>query len=483
MSRFIGRENELETLKKILKKKSASLVVIKGRRRIGKSRLVEELATRYPFNRFYRFAGLPPTPETTAQSQRDVFTGQIISQFGTILDTSEIQFDWSLLFKKLAEIAQEGRILILLDEISWMGSKDDDFLGKLKDAWDVHFKQNDQLLLIICGSVSTWIEKNILSNTGYLGRVSLDLTLNELSLTDSAKFWGTCSKRVSAYEKFKVLAVTGGVPLYLEHVQPEISAEENITSLCFTRSGLLYREFDNIFSDLFSKRSLLYKKILESLADGPLSAEEICQKVEHVHSSNIGDFLKDLITSGFVSQDKTWQVKTGRPGKLSCYRISDCYSRFYLKYIEPNKHKIEQDQFLSTKISSLTNWTTIMGLQFEAMVLSNRKIILQMLNISPDEIVFDNPYFQRKTVRQEGCQIDYLIQTKYNTLFICEIKFSQREIGSSVIHEVQEKIDRLTMPKNFSCRPVLIHANGITEEVEESGFFSKILDLGIVFGS
>src|SRR5260221_22523 len=82
------------------------------------------------------------------------------------------------------------------------------------------FKKNDQLMFIICGSVSTWIEENILSSTGYLGRVSLDLTLKELPLPDCVKFWGPHASRVSAYEKLKVLAVTGGVPLYLEHIRP-----------------------------------------------------------------------------------------------------------------------------------------------------------------------------------------------------------------------------------------------------------------------
>lgn len=478
MSRFVGRENELAALESLYKKTSASLVVIKGRRRIGKSRLVEEFAQRNSCEAFYRFAGLPPTKATTAQSQRDVFAGQLISQFGTMIDMAEIQSDWSRLFKALADQTQKGRIILLFDEISWMGSKDPDFLGKLKDVWDVYLKKNDQLILIICGSISIWIEENILSSTGYLGRVSLDITLRELPLVDCAKFWGTYAAQVSPYEKFKILAITGGVPLYLEHIRPEISAEENITALCFRQSGLLYREFDHIFSDLFSKRSTLYKKIVESLASGAITREEICQQVEHVSLNSIGEYLKDLIISGFVSQDLTWQLKTGRPGKIHRYRICDCYSRFYLRYVEPNKHKIEHGQLLSNKVSSLTQWSTIMGLQFETLVLNNRQVIWDLLKIAPEEIVFDNPYFQNKTKRQMGCQIDYLIQTKFNTVYVCEFKFSQREIGSSVIEEVQEKIQRLALPKNFSYRPVLIHVNGITEDLQESGYFSTFINFG-----
>jgi len=479
MARFIGRENELEILGELLKKKSASLVVIRGRRRIGKSRLVEELVSRFPIEFFYRFSGLPPTPETTAQSQREIFAGQLSSHFGTSIEFSGIlSHDWSTLFSKLAEKIQKGRTLVLLDEISWMGSLDSDFLGKLKDAWDAHFKQNDQLILIICGSVSTWIEKNILSNTGYLGRISIDLTLKELSLPDCAKFWEPYGSQISPFEKLKLLAVTGGVPLYLEHIRPDKSAEENITSLCFRQSGLLFREFENIFSDLFSKRSAFYKKIIESLAKGPLTQEEICENIGHSRSSKIGKYLEDLITSGFIMRDRTWQLKTGRPAKLSRYRICDCYARFYLKYIETNRHKIEQDQFQAHSVSTLSQWSTMMGLQFEILVLNNRKLIWQALKISPEDIIYDNPFFQNPTQRQSGCQIDYLIQTRFNSVYICEIKFSQREIGSSIIKDIQEKINKLSLPKHFSYRPVLIHVNGVTEELEESGFFKSIIKFG-----
>ena len=117
-----------------------------------------------------------------------------------------------------------------------------------------------------------------------------------------------------------------------------------------------------------------------------------------------------------------------------------------------------------------------MGLQFENMVLNNRKLVQQVLKIRPAEIVADNPYFQRQTARQKGCQIDYLIQTKLNTLYVCEIKFSKNPIGVECMHAVQEKIKHLKKPKGFSCAPVLIHVSGITEELENKEYFTNIID-------
>lgn len=117
-----------------------------------------------------------------------------------------------------------------------------------------------------------------------------------------------------------------------------------------------------------------------------------------------------------------------------------------------------------------------MGYQFENLVLNNRAFILKKLGIRHEDIVSDNPFFQRKTARMPGCQIDYLIQTKFNTLFLCEIKYSRQEIKSSVIEEVQRKIDALTIPKGFSCFPVLIHVNDVQDAVLDGNYFVKIIN-------
>lgn len=475
MAKFIGREEELEILGSLLKKKSASLVVVKGRRRIGKSRLVEEFAKRNGFDNFYILSGVIPTEKTTIQSQLDEFANQLSIQTGL----PEIKADnWNKLFLLLAEKIKVGRIILLLDEISWMGSKDADFLGKLKNAWDLYFKKNDNLILVLCGSVSVWIEKNILASTGFVGRISLDLTVKELPLCDSVKFWGKQGRQITAYEKLKVLAVTGGIPLYLEHVDKTISAEENIKNLCFTPHGVLFDEFERLFSDLFSHRCEKYKKILVYLANKPAFQDEVCKHLGLKKSGDAGEYLEELQKSGFVSRDYTWNIKDGKVSTLSKYRLCDNYARFYLKYISPNKTGIERGKFNTVAIGNLPNWNTITGLQFENLVLNNRQLLWRILGIAPEDIVCDNPYFQRKTARYAGCQIDYLIQTKHNTVYVCEIKFSKNELKIEVSRDVQKKIAQIALPKRFSYRPVLIHVNGVKEEVEEEGFFSTIIPFG-----
>jgi AAA+ ATPase superfamily predicted ATPase len=463
--RFIGRTRELQLLRELFKKKSASLVVIRGRRRIGKSRLAQEFSQKVPH---YILSGLPPTSAISALDQREEFARQLQREMKIPLPRAD---DWGDLFWLAAKATQKGKVVLVLDEISWMGSKDPTFLGKLKTAWDLYFKSNPHLILILCGSISSWIEKNILSSTGFMGRISLDIILEELPLHECNEFWNAEQDRVSGFDKLKILSITGGVPRYLEEILPSQSAEANIQRLCFRKEGFLFSEFERIFSDLFSTRSATYKKIVKRLAEGPCELKGIYKALKMEKSGVISDYMEDLETAGFVSQDFTWHLKTGADSKLSHYRLKDNYLRFYLKYIEPNKKKIEKGN-----LKLLPQWQSTMGLQFENLVLSNRKAVQKILGIDPSEIVNDNPFFQRKAVDRPGCQIDYMIQTKFGTCYLCEIKFSSQKITTSVINEVKQKIHNLALPRNRSIKPVLIHVNGVDESVAEADFFSSIID-------
>lgn len=469
---FFGRKNELDQLISLTEKRTASFVVIKGRRRIGKSRLIDELGKSFKY--YYKFEGLAPEPNITAADQLQTFCSQISREFkGPKAHYTE----WSDALWAVGERVQNGKTLLFFDEISWMGNKSPTFLGELKIFWDNLLKKNDQLIFVVCSSASSWIEKNLLSSTGFVGRISFTLTLEQLPLNDCKKFW---PKTISAYEKLKVLAITGGVPKYLEEINPKLNAENNIKQLCFTQGGMLTTEFDKIFSDLFVRDSKFYEKIVSTLASGPKEQHEIKallsgDKDKQQHG-RIAEYLQELKEIGFVDRDYSWNISTGSDSKLSKYRLSDNYLRFYLKYIKKNLDKIRRGNIHFECLSSLTQWNTIIGLQFENLVLNNRHLLYQKLGIPTNSIINANPFFQRKTTRNQGCQIDYMIQTKENSLYVCEIKFSKNKIGAQVIDEVKEKINRIKYPKGFSFRPVLIHVNGVSPDLVELDYFSHIID-------
>jgi uncharacterized protein len=469
---FLGRKDELNELEALFNKKTASLVTMRGRRRVGKSRLIEEFSKG---KTFFSFSGIPPEEGVTAQAQRDVFAQQLGAQIGLSGFQSQ---DWSDLFTLLARQTARGRVVILFDEISWMGSQDPTFLGKFKNAWDREFQKNPKLIFILCGSVSAWIDKNIISSTAFFGRISLYLTLDELPLHDSNELLKKQGFRGSVHETFKILSVMGGIPWYLNQIQPKLTADDNIKNLCFSKAGVLFNEFDLIFHDLFEKRSETYLPIVDLLAEGPLGFSQICDKLGYQKSGSISAYLDELMLSGFITRDYTWNLKSGKSSRLSHFRLSDNYLRFYIKFIKPNKPKILLNQFKETGIEVLPGWRSILGLQFENLVLKNRSKIWEKLGLKSTDIVMDNPFFQRKSEKTPGCQIDYLIQTRFNTVFAVEIKFAQRELKQDILEEMKDKLDRLVLPRRFSCWPVLIHVNGVHESVEDSGYFTEIINFG-----
>ena len=353
--------------------------------------------------------------------------------------------NWNDAFSLLASQTRTQRVLILLDEISWMASKSRDFAGKLKIAWDTKFKNNDRLILVLCGSVSSWIDQNILYDTDFVGRISLTINLEELPLKVCNHFWREKASLISSMEKLKILSVTGGVPKYLEEININKSAEENIKRMCFDEKGILFKEFKIIFHDIFNKRAETYQEIVRILIKKHCSVKEIAEATGRPLNSDLSQYLNDLEASGFIKRYFTYRFD-GNKSRISKYRIRDNYLRYYLKYIEPVEEKIKQGLYRFKGIENLPNWRTIMGFQFENLVLHNLPEVINLMGIDFSSIISASPYYQNATKSNNGgCQIDLLIQTRFNTLYLCEIIF-QDKIRSDVIKELETKINVLKKP-------------------------------------
>lgn len=469
---FVGREDELRKLSALSRKPIASLIVCKGRRRIGKSRLIAESAR--SAGKFYEFQGLAPKPGQTNRDQLQNFSWQLADQCG--LPPLELR-DWSEAFALLAQQVGSGEAVVLLDEISWMAAHDKSFVGKLKIAWDTKFKTNTSLRLVLCGSVSSWIDTNILADTSFVGRIGLTLHLKELALPHCGAFWGAAKERVSANEKLRLLSVLGGVPRYLEEIDPTLTAEQNVKALCFDDSGLLFSEFEELFNSTFAKRAEAHKRLIGALGSGHRSLTQIADALDMRDGGSTSRYLGELVQSGFVSRDFSWHL-SGKKAKASRYRLQDNYLRFYLRCIEPHKEKIAQGLFRFASLEHLPGWSTVIGLQIENLVLGNLPLIIDRLDLDPNSIVSAAPHIQAKTQRNRGgCQIDLLIHTQQNSLYLCEVKYRNR-IDGSVIKEMQRKERVLQRPKNMSIRPVLIYGGELSQEVQKGGYFARTIDLG-----
>jgi AAA+ ATPase superfamily predicted ATPase len=448
---FIGRKNELKELCELWHLKKSSLVVCRGRRRIGKSQLIHEFGK--TANYFYEIQGLPPRKGQTKEDQIKHFYQELYKYFKyrPLVD----EMNWPSAFRGLAKnISKKDKVVILLDEISWMSQDEPDFAGFLKIAWDTLFSRMSNVILVLCGSVSTWIEENILSSTAFVGRVSLTISLSELSLIESMRMLDLHQR--SELEKIKILCLTGGVPKYIEEISPRLSFYDNTNKQFFSKNGFLFKDYKEIFNDIFLKKSDSYRQLIETLIDESNSLSEIAVALKIKKGGLISKNLQDLITSGFVDEDYVYSPGA-KKRKTSYYRVKDNYLRFYLKYVWPHKSEIEKGTYTIINFESLRGLESILGLQFENLILNNSSLLLKSMNIDPSRVKSISPYSQKKTVRNKGaCQIDLLIELEAYEVIICEIKL-RAKISSNIITQIDQKRKLLEYPRHYSKRTALVY--------------------------
>ncbi len=475
---FHGRRLLIDQFAGLFNKGRAALVVVQGRRRIGKSAFVNHCGNTYA-DHFIRLEGLGPREGIGRTEQLNAFAEQIAAQ--TRLPKVRLE-SWPQAFQMLAgALPVKGRIVLLLDEISWMAIGDSDFAGHLKIAWDNLFSKHPGLVVVLCGSMSSWIETNLLNNAGFVGRCSWVFTMPPLPLPECIPFWRGKAARTSTLEKIKLLAVTGGVPRYLEELNPAQTAEENMQRLCFDSGGLLFREFDDLFNSVFNRRAERYRQICKALSGPAQTLTQLSHALETARGGVLTDALTELENSGFITCDLPFAPLSGTDQRVAKYRLSDNYTRFYLRYVEPEKKRIAAGLWRHRSLEALPGWDTIMGLQFENLVISNRDALLRLIDLGSRSVLNAAPYFQNKTLRREACQIDYLLRTR-KSLYVVEVKL-RKTIDHACIAEVQEKIRRLKLPKGTPCRTVLVYHGELDPDIEDEDYFDYLVPFERLFES
>lgn len=474
---FFGRQDLLSQLDALWRKRIPSLVSCRGRRRVGKSTLIEQFAKRSKA-RFLRIEGLRPDAKTTTADELAAFAAQLAAQTGC---EDSVPSNWLGAFIRLSrEINDREKTVVLLDEVSWMAHGDPTFSPVLKIAWDNYFKKHDRLVFVVCGSVSAWIRENILDNGAFYGRRSLDIVVPELPLSECVKFWGTRAERTDLREIVDVLSVTGGVPRYLEEIDPSATADENIRRTCFLPNAPLRTDFDEMFRDVVARLPALAGRVLRQIVDGPKSLTEISEGIGVGKGGNITAAVIQLEEAGMVASDPGKNPLTGAKVRERQYRLKDNYSRFYLKYIEPMKEMIDEGAFAFAGLEQLAGWESVMGLQFENLVVNNLRELPGPLHVGNALVLSAAPYRRSGSKRLRGVQIDLLIQTR-RTIYVVEIK-RRNEIGREIIRETEDKVARLGTPSGVSVRTALVYEGHLAPIVEADGYFDAIVPFRRLLG-
>ncbi len=474
---FFGREELMDELAGLFRKRTASLGTCRGRRRIGKSTLIERFAAREGC-RFLKIEGRRPGPGLGNGDELEAFAKQLAAQTEAERGTPA---NWLDAFRRLdGQLGGQRKTVVLLDEVSWLGQYDGSFADDLKVAWDNWFKKHDRLVMVLCGSVSSWIRENVIDNTAFMGRRSLDMVVPELGLEDCAKFWGRAAERVGAREILDVLSVTGGVPRYLEEIDPGAGAMENIRRLCFRPNAVLRTDFDEMFRDTVGKEREFSAKVLRRLAEGAASAAEVAKSLGEAKGGRVSGALSRLGEAGFAALDDAADPETGRTPRERRWRLRDNYARFYLKYIEPAKTAIDECSFADTPLEALPGIEGVMGLAFENLVVNHARELLPLLGMRGVLATSVSPWRRRGTSGRKGVQIDLLARGR-RVACVVEVK-RRRELGREIIDEVDEKVRAVKWPEGTAVRTALVYEGRLSPGVEADGYFDAMVPFGRLLG-
>ena len=476
---FYGRQDQIADLERLWGKRTSSFVTCRGRRRIGKSTLIEHFA-KVSGARLIMIEGLRPAKNLSNSAELAHFSAQLSVSAGRDFD---VPSNWLKAFLDLDSVITNGkRTVVLLDEISWMAYYDPSFAGTLKTAWDRYLKKHPRLILVVCGSVSSWIKENIIDDGAFYGRRSLDIVVPELPLSECVKFWGKSLERIELREVIDILSVVGGVPRYLEELTTANGANENIRSMAFRPKSILRTDFDEMFQDVITRQPTMCARIIRLLVADSMSSAEIAGKLDIDRNGNVNKALQQLEESGLVACDEGKNPETGENLREKRYRLKDNYCRFYLKYIEPEKVVIDKGQYKLGTLDQLEGWDTVKGLAFENLVVNNCAMLCPLLGIGKATITSVAPY-RRAGARNGtrcGLQVDLLLQTR-RTAYIIEVK-RKHEIGREVIGEMEEKVRLLPRRSGVSVRTALVYEGHLAPIVEADGYFDAIIPFRRLLG-
>ncbi|MCP4221118.1 MAG: AAA family ATPase [bacterium] len=463
---FIGRKQQLKLLEEAYGSTKSCLSVIYGRRRVGKSSLVKQFSLGKPY--FYSFEGLE---KEDTPGQIENVKALLQRQFD---DTTlkDINFNnWrnvlDYISDKLVKRRSKKKVVLSFDEFQWMAAGRNKLISLIKFYWDNYWKDNN-VMLILCGSVASFMVKRVLSSKALYGRINLEILLKGLPPHEAALlFEGKRSKE----EILKYLLILGGIPKYLEEINLNRSFNLNINRLCFRKHSLMLEEINRIFYSQF-RETKIYLRIVKLLETGIYSQVEISRSLGIASGGGLKEYLDNLelaeIVRSYVPYNKSISSKFRK------YTLADEFLIFYFKFIAPNLRTIEESSsqklFEAFSRDNLNIW---LGFAFERYCIKNAAYLSEIMGFR-DEVLTASPYFEREN---RNFQVDLLYKRMDNVITLCEIKHVNTKIPPSVIPEVERKSTLFKVPRGYTIEKALISLYGPDKALADSGYFAHHVTL------
>lgn len=409
---IIGREKELKMLQEAYNDEYSQFVVVYGRRRVGKTFLVRE-AFNYKFT--FQHAGIANTAKNIQLEE----WGKSLQKHGLKIKNSPKS--WLEAFSLLDDLIRKSRAkrkVIFIDELPWMDTQGSGFVPALEHFWNGYASARKDVLLIVCGSATSWIVDKIIHNHGGLyNRLNKKINLRQFTLNECELYARSRKLGMQHRQILECYMVMGGIPFYWSLLRKELSLPLNIDNIFFSEDGELNNEFDALYRSLFKKPEA-YIKVINALGKKRIgmTREEISEEAELAPNGTLTTILNDLEHCCFIRKYN----QIGKVVRDAMYQLVDFYTLFYFKFILENKR--HDPNFWSKSIGSnmYNNWC---GLAFERVCFAHIPQIKHALSIG-GVVTNEYSWFVRKTEDRPGVQIDLLLDRGDQTINVCEIKYT-----------------------------------------------------------
>jgi len=460
---LIGRIKEQERLHKAVVDEESTFVAVYGRRRVGKTYLVRET---FSNNFTFYHTGLARSP------MKKQLAAWRLSLREHGLKTAKTPKTWLDAFDMLKDLVRQStktKKILFIDELPWMDTQRSGFVSALEHFWNGWASARKDVVLVVCGSATSWIVNKVIKNHGGLhNRVNVKIHLQPFTLHECEAYAIHRKLGISRRQLMECYMVMGGIPYYWSKLERGYSLQQNIDNLFFAQDGELHDEYGELYASLF-KNPEPYIKVVYTLGTKKtgMTREELIKEGKLIDNGKLSSVLEDLEACGFIRKYNAFGLKT----KNAVFQLIDFYTLFYYKFIQHNAQGDEHFWSSQASTSLYYNWC---GLAFERVCLLHLPQIKTALGISG---IVSNAYSWRSLPAKQGekgAQIDLLIDRNDNVIDLCEMKYTKDpyEEDSEEDKKVQHRLSRFLSDTktNKAVHLVLISANSVKRNAYSDEF-------------
>ena len=336
---IVAREKEKAELERLMNEPTAQMLAVYGRRRTGKTFLIREY---FEDNFAFKHTAVSPM-ELKERGEGELIYRVQLNEFAASLrkygskDESPIN-DWFEAFHRLEALIdskrKKGKLVVFIDELPWLDTPRAGFLSAFEHFCNDYVMGKHNMLLIVCGSATSWMLDNLINNKGGLyGRSTCEMHIHPFTLKDTERYLQWRGLTMDRYDVTQAYMLTGGVAYYLSYFKPGRSLAQNVDEVFFSADGFMQKEYDRLFTSLFADNAG-YKRIVEVLSSNRygLTREAISEKTGVTMGGTLSGMLKALVQSDLVST--YWNF--GESKRIQYFKLTDMFCLFYLGFVQKN---------------------------------------------------------------------------------------------------------------------------------------------------